>query len=168
MSSDRNERGSTILEVVAALAVLSALGIGAWHAAGVSLRLAARLKATIAADARMLQLDDGLRGLAGRVLLPYWAPDGIVRVAEGELSVPWLDGDSSKCMSLEFQEGVLVLGDGETCMRYRDFQRVDFSPAVDDEHHQYGVSVQGENADGRRFRITARFGSTPLGSIPSP
>jgi len=168
LSSNMNERGSTILEVVAALAVLSALGIGAWHAAGASLRLAARLRATIVADARMLQLDDGLRGLAGRVLLPYWAPDGIVRVAEGQLSVPWLDGDSAKCMSLVFQEGVFVLGDGETCMRYRDFTRVDLSPAVDDEHHQYGVSVEGEDAAGRRFRIIARFGSTPLGSIPSP
>jgi hypothetical protein len=71
-------------------------------------------------------------------------------------------------MKLVFQEGVLALGDGETLTRYRDFQRVDFSPAVDDEHHQYGVSVEGENAEGKRFRILARFGSTPLGSIPSP
>jgi hypothetical protein len=153
--------------VVVALFILSALGIGAWHAVGVSLRLAARLKDTMLANTRLLQLDDRLRGLAGRIYLPFWAPDGIVQVGNGALNVPYLDGDPGKKLSLTFQEGVLSLSDGKVTTQYEDFQSAVLSPATDEGHRQYGVSVGLEGKDGKPVLIVARFGATPLGSISS-
>ena len=79
-SSRKNEQGSTILEVLVALSILSTLGIGAWHAAGVSLRQAGRLRSSLISGARTLQLDDQLRSKATRIIPPYWAPDEFVEV----------------------------------------------------------------------------------------
>jgi len=165
--SRRNERGSTILEVVVALFILSTLGIGAWYAVGVSLRLADRLREKMLANVRLLQLDDRLRGLAGRVYLPYWAPDGIVQTGDGALSVPYLDGDPKKELNLTFREGTLSVSDGEMSTHYTGFPHVELSAATNDSSHQYGISVQLEGKDGRRVLITARFGATPLGSLSS-
>jgi hypothetical protein len=163
-----NEGGSTILEVVVAMFILSTLGFGAWHAVGVSLRLAAKFKEEMLTTVRLLQLDDRLRGLAGRVYLPYWAPDGIVQIGDGVLSVPYLDGDVTKELSLTFREGILFINDGQALTQYPGFPRADFSSATDDGHHQYGLTVALEGKDGKSVLITARFGATPLGSLTSP
>ena len=164
----RNESGSTIIEVVVALFILSSLGIGAWHAVGVSLRLAGRLRDGMLANIRLLQLDDRLRGLAGRVYLPYWAPDGIVRMGDDALSVPYLDGDPKKELNVTFREGILTVGDDRMSTRYAGFQHVELSAATDDSNHQCGVSVLLDSSrDGKPVRIVARFGATPLGSLSS-
>src|SRR5208283_5325110 len=94
--SRRNDNGSTILELLAAMLVISTLGIGAWHAAGVSLRMADRLRRSLAAGARLLQLDDQLRTYAGRITPPYWAPEELVEISDSSLSVPYLDGAAQK------------------------------------------------------------------------
>jgi hypothetical protein len=165
--SGKNDSGSTIIEVVVALFVLSTLGVGAWYAVGVSLRLAGRLRDGMLANVRLLRLDDRLRGLAGRVYLPYWAPDGIVRIGDGALSVPYLDGDSKKELNVTFREGILTVGDGGMATRYAGFQHVELSAATDDSNHQCGVTVLLDSRDGKAVRIVARFGATPLGSLSS-
>ena len=68
----RNEQGSTILEVLIALVILTMLGMATWHAAGVSLRLAGRLHERVRASSRLLQLDDALRPIFRHLLEPYW------------------------------------------------------------------------------------------------
>ena len=165
--SRRNERGSTILEVMVALFILSTLGIGAWYAGGVSLRLAGRVRNALATNTRLLQIDDVLLGLAARVYLPYWAPEGIVQVGDQALSVPYLDGDQHRALNMTFQHGILSIGDGEVSSHYAGFRRVELSPATDGALHQYGVSVTLEGNDGKHTVIVARFGATPLGSISS-
>jgi len=147
--------------------ILSALGIGAWNAVGVSLRMAARMRDVMLTNIRLLQLDDRLRGLAGRVYLPYWAPDGIIQVGSGALSVPYLDGDPKKELSLTFHEDILSISDGEGATHYAGFPQVVLSPAVDDGQHQYGISIALEGKDGKTILIMSRFGATPLGSIVS-
>jgi hypothetical protein len=82
------------------------------------LRLAAKFKEEMLTTVRLLQLDDRLRGLAGRVYLPYWAPDGIVQIGDGVLSVPYLDGDVTKELSLTFREGILFINDGQALTQY--------------------------------------------------
>ncbi|MGA2480875.1 MAG: hypothetical protein ABSG63_19185 [Spirochaetia bacterium] len=150
-----------------ALLVLSALGIGAWHAVGVSLRLAAKMREAMKANVQLLQLDDRLRGLAGRVILPYWAPEKVVRIEAGTMSVPYLDGDPAKKMSMTFKDEVLTVGDGEAFSRFTGFKTVNLSPASDDQDHQRGVSVELIGKDRKPVLITARFGATPLGSAPT-
>jgi len=164
--SRENEKGSTILEVLLTLFILSTLGIGAWHAAGVSLRMATRIRHSLMASARLLQLDDHLRSLAGRVLPPYWAPDQVVDISDNTLTAPYLDGIAERSLAMSFKNGVLEVGDGQHSIQYSEFQRVTFSAATAGQN-QYGVTVRLEWTDGNALMMTARFGGTPVGGMES-
>jgi len=152
--------------VLVALFILSTLGVGAWHALGVSLRMATHLRSSLTAGARLLQLDDQLRGIVGRVIPPFWAPSRIVEVQGDTLTVPYLDRNAEKSISMSFQDGVLTVSDGEHPMRYFEFTRVTFAAAADGQN-QYGITVQLE-ADGKLVLITARFGGAPAGKVSFP
>ncbi len=163
--SGGNENGWTILEILVALFVVSSLGICAWQAVGVSLRLSARLQDAMLAGSRLIQLDDRIRGFAARVLPPYWAPDNIVEIRDGTVRVPYLDGDPSKDFTMSFLKGVLVVGDGVSATQYLDFPMVTFSPAGDKGDRSYGIQMEVSGNDGKAVVIFARFGGVPIGSV---
>jgi prepilin-type N-terminal cleavage/methylation domain-containing protein len=162
----RHEDGFTFLEVLVALAILSLLGVGAWNAASVSLRLASGIHGRILEASRLLELDDRLRALSSRVLTPYWAAGHAMTLDSGECRVAWLDGDPGKSLALSFRGGVLSVGDGETAATYSDFRRADFLSALDGEGRPFGLSVEMETRDGRVFTVTGRFGGAPVRGAP--
>jgi type II secretory pathway pseudopilin PulG len=167
-SSGGSERGSTLLEVIVALLVLSLIGIGAWSAASVSLRTARRTHDGILTGSRLLQLDDRTRDLAGRVLTPFWMTDPEVTLDGTKMSVAYLDGDPGKSFSLEFSDGVLTLTDGDQPTRFGGFQGVEMAPALDADKHIIGVRLDLQTGPGRRTTIIARFGGTPMRTLPPP
>jgi hypothetical protein len=162
----RHEGGSTFLEVLVALAILSLLGVGAWNAASVSLRLASGIRTRILEASRLLELDDRLRSLTSRVRTPYWAAGHSMTLAVGECRVAWLDGDPLRSLALSFHGGVLSLGDGEAAATYADFRRADFLSALDADGDPFGLSVELETRDGRVVTVTGRFGGAPVRGGP--
>jgi hypothetical protein len=160
-SIKRSERGSTILEVLVALFILSALGIAAWQAGIATLRIAAHAHDSLMGGARLLQLDDHLRASARRVIPPFWAPEKLVEASDTSLSVPYLDGDAGKSLSLTYANGILNVDDGERLVRFSGFTRVSFAAAEDDQR-QYGITLQAEE-HGTPLIITAHFGGTAVG-----
>lgn len=160
--SRRPEGGWTFLEVLVALAVLSLLGVGAWDAAAVSLRLASGIRERTLEASRLLELDDRLRGLALRVRTPYWAGSHEVSLADGSCRVAWLDGDRDKGLLMAFRDGTLTVGDGENAASYPGFRRAVFLSALDAENRPFGVSVELETEGGRVLTVTGRFGGAPV------
>jgi prepilin-type N-terminal cleavage/methylation domain-containing protein len=167
-SSAGNERGSTLLEVIIALAILSLIGIGAWTAASVSLRTAARSHARILSGARLLQLDDSIRALAARVRPPYWLPDPAVTLDGGKMRVASLDGDPGKSLDLVFDNGVLALDAGGEPTRFSGLRNASFAPALDADGHIDGIRLELEAGPGTRAIIIARFGGTPIRGLSKP
>jgi type II secretory pathway pseudopilin PulG len=163
-----SERGSTLLEVIIAILILSLIGIGAWSAASVSLRTARRTHDGILTGSRLLALDDRTRDLAGRVLTPYWMADPEVTLDGSKMSVAYLDGDPGKSFGLEFTNGVLTLTDGDQFTRFAGFQSVEMTPALDADKHIIGVRLDLQSGPGRRTAIIARFGGTPIRTLPPP
>ena len=163
-SRTTREDGSTLLEVIVALVILSLLGVGAWNAAAASLRLMSRFHDKAISGARLLELDDRLGDLAGRVRTPFWMSAHVVTTEGGGFGVSYLDGDPTRSLTLGFQDGVLSVGDAVTTYRYTDFTSASFSPAEDDSKNVFGVTVTLAAKDGQDVAITARFGSTPMGS----
>lgn len=159
--SRRNEKGSTMIEALVALVILSVLGIGAWHAVSVSMRLAARLQRSLTAGAQLLHLDDTLRECAGRIIPPWWAPEQLAKVTATSLTVPYLDGDDMKALALSFEDGVFEISNGASVFRFTDFRGVIFSTAAKGSA-EYGIYLQFEKKDGRKIAITACFGGTSI------
>jgi hypothetical protein len=161
--SRNSEHGSTILEVMIALAILSALALGAWSAVGASLRLSGRQRERVRESADLLAADDALRGLALRVRPPFWGPPAPTQVGPDELVVPFLDGDPRKSLHVAFRDGTLLLGDGAATAAFTGFTSGAVAPAVDAAGTVYGLSIELTRADGRTVTIVARFGGMPVG-----
>jgi hypothetical protein len=167
-SSRRSESGSTLLEILAALLVISILGLGIWNGVAACLRLTTRFHDAALRSSELLRLDDRLRALAQRVRIPYWVPDHLIESADGELHIAYLDGDPSKSMALKFSQGTLIVEGGETSARYSDIASAAFSPAADPAGEVYGLTVSVEEKGGTPVTITARFGSAPLSGRYAP
>ncbi len=160
--SRASENGSTILEVMVALLVLSLLGMGAWNAAAVTLRHAALMHKRVRENAGLLQMDEMLRGMAVRIRAPFWAGEHALEIKDGEAAVPYMDADPAKRLILSFRQNVFSIGDGETTVPYPGYTGASFSEARDNNDRICGVTVELEAGDGERVSITARFGSMPL------
>jgi Tfp pilus assembly protein PilV len=160
--SRASEDGSTILEVMVALLVLSLLGMGAWNAAAVSLRQAGRIQKKVRENAGLLQMDEMLRGMAVRIRAPFWAGEHSLEITDGEAAVPFMDADPEKRLILSFRQNVFSISDGETTVPYPGYTSASFSEARDKDDRICGVTVELAAGDGEGISITARFGSMPL------
>ena len=166
--SRRNEHGSTILEMLVAIFILSGLSVGVWRVVGASLRLAGRVQESVLAGARLIQLDDTVRGLSARVLPPFWAPEDFVLTGHGVLRAAFLDGDPARSLVVSFGDGTLSVGDGTRESKFPGFRTVTFSVALDRENHAYGIVLEAEGNEGRSTVITSRFGGSSIRSGRAP
>ena len=91
----RWRRGSTLMEVMVALAILSALGFGVWLALSGSHGLLVGVAARSAEIRRILQLDTALRREMERVRPPFWIglPPDAGRGGDRSITLGYLDGD---------------------------------------------------------------------------
>ena len=160
--------GSTLLEVLAALLIMSILGLGMWSAVSACLRLTTKIHDSTMASTRILNIDDRLRDLAGRVRAPFWVPDFLIETTETEMHVAYLDGDPSKSLILKADGGALSIDDGSTVKRYPGFQRVTMAAAQDSAGKTCGITVSLEKKGGESFSVMARFGSTPVTAGAAP
>jgi hypothetical protein len=163
-----SEGGSTLLEVIVGLLVLSLIGLGAWSAASVSLRTVGRTGDAIRLRTRVLQVDDRLRGLSARVRTPYWMPEHLVALEGGRLSVGCLDGDLGKSLVVEFSGGILSISDGDGMSRFSGFTGAELAPARDESQRVIGIRLQLKTAAEQPVTIVTRFGGVPLWSGASP
>jgi hypothetical protein len=164
--SRKNERGTTILEILVALLILSSLGIGAWHAAGVTLKMAGRIRSSLTAGARLLQLDDQVRSAARRIRPPFWAPGKLVEVTDTTVTVPYLDGKREKSISITFRDGILTVDDGTHTVPYTGFAKAVFEAETDGQNEN-GIALRLEEG-GKPIVIDARFGGTPVAGMSPP
>ncbi len=163
----RNDGGSTLLEVMVALAIISILGVGAWTVVGTAIRISGRINERALENARVLQLDDSLRDFCGRVRPPFWTPGQAVEETEDGLKTAYLDGEAEKAFTLGFRDGALLLEDGAASMRFTDFTDAKASPASNDSG-VYGITLDLTAKSGSRYSITARFGGLPIANGDAP
>jgi type II secretory pathway pseudopilin PulG len=169
-NSSRNDRGGfSVLELMVALLLFSALGIAMWSALSGGQNLVSRSMRVAAGTSRLLHLEQYLRRAALRVRTPFW--DATTRAqAEGqELLVPWLDGQAS-FLRLSFQEGKLRvqappedLGPEDPGIVFGPFQSAEFALYEDSAGHPAGLQVSVVAEPGEApLVIRAAFGGNPL------
>ena len=163
--SSRNNEGFSVLELMVALLLFSALGIAVWSGLAGGQNLVRRSMRVAAGTSRLLHMELYLRREALRVRTPFWEPGpGAQAVGQG-LQVPWLDGQAGRFLIVDFQEGRLRVGGrpGDPGMVFGPFQSADCSVYEDASGHPAGlkVSVVAEPGDSPLV-IRAAFGGTPI------
>lgn len=158
-----NDAGFTLAEVLAALALLSALAlfVAAGFAAGD--RGLRRVSDGAHRNAELLELDAVVRSYAWRILTPYWLQRPQSSGSTGTLSISYLDGSEEAALRIVFREGILTVGDGIENVKFDGVQdaQMEIAPA-----REGGASA---------LRLTVRLGGSKpviilaaLGAKPFP
>ena len=168
LSSREGEEGSTLLEVLVAMVVLSALGVGVWAAVTVSMQSVTRSRAGGLAATQVLQIDDRLRACVDRVRAPWWMPTPSIEAGEGSWRVPFLDGDPAKALVVSWAAQVLTIDDGSTASRYGGFTSARLAPALGADGKPFGVELSLEGKPIGKVSVVARYGGMELRAGGSP
>jgi hypothetical protein len=116
--------------------------------------------------ARLIQLDTYFRKSVRRVLLPFWLKGNAILQEKDRLVIPWLDGDARQALTLERRGAFLIIGPQgeESPPSFGPFREVAFEPMAADGGRIEGIRVTlaGDDSEGRRIILSARFGGVPL------
>jgi len=106
-SSPRGSSGGyTLMEVLVAIAILSALGFGVWMSVSGSHRLLARVSALDRGSRQVLLLDAALRAELARIRPPFWlgAPPVAVSASSACLELTCLGGEPDALLRVVFED----------------------------------------------------------------
>jgi hypothetical protein len=118
MARNEGEEGSTALEALIAIALLSvALGTLVAGSRG-GIAALGRVRTAAEEAAAVLRADDALRSAAARVRIPYWARAAEPEAEDGRLSVPWCDGKADGWLVLSSGEDGLNIAGGGDALRF--------------------------------------------------
>ena len=106
-SSPRGSSGGyTLMEVLVAIAILSALGFGVWMSVSGSHRLLARVSSLDRGSRHVLLLDAALRAELARIRPPFWlgAPPVAVSASSACLELTCLGGEPDALLRVVFED----------------------------------------------------------------
>jgi type II secretory pathway pseudopilin PulG len=152
----RTEGGFSVLELMVALLLFSALGIAVWSGLAGGQNLVSRSIRTAAGTSRLLQMELHLRRTAALVRTPFWAPGP---GAEQSLQLSWGEG-RLQVRAREGQPGAV----------FGPFACVECSVYSAGPGGSAGlkVSVLVEAGDREPLLILAPFGGSPFGLRSRP
>lgn len=159
-----NEAGSTTIEALVALLILSIAG--AALVAGSSGGIAAAVRAQRAAKnaTTVLRLDDTVRRAALRVRLPYWdrsAASALAASGAGSLSVPWFDGVAAETLRLSVEGENLTVEGGGVTTTISGLRNIAAEFIAGADEAVKGIDLRCE-IGGRQVHVVAPFGAVPL------
>lgn len=167
----RSDGGSTVLEVLATVLLLSVLGLALASGVGAGVRLVRRTLRDSLAVARLAQVDRRLRQAALRVRTPLWESGPDTEAGPGWLRVAWVDGEPGEAILLEDRDGLLVVRvREEPPAAFGPFAGLAFDLFRDAEGGLAGLQVSLAPAEDPAdpLVILAPFGGSPLlrGAVP--
>jgi hypothetical protein len=161
MNRNRSEEGSTALEALIAIALIS-IALGAL-VAGTRSGIAVLARARDAADdaQTLVKMDDAIRSAAYRVRIPYWARSVEPAVVDGRLSIPWLDGREDRLLEFSIGEDAVVVAEGDAVLRFSNITAARIDLVKNKGGGASGVALRYAIRD-REVSVLAAFGSTAL------
>jgi len=162
------EAGFTLAEALAALALLSALGLVVASGFISGERGLRRVSDGARTNAEVLRMDAVVRSYAQRVLTPYWLPAPRASLSGGTLAVSYLDGSAESALWVVFRDGALTVGDGNENVRFTGVRdaKMEIAPARERGCPVLRLSVQLAGLE--PFTILAAFGARPFPLAESP
>ena len=170
--TSRGDGGFSVLELMVALLLFSALGIAVWSALAGGQNLVRRSIRLAAGTARLLQMEQYLRRTAARVQTPYWEPGPGAEASPDSLRLPWFDGQAEETLYLDWRDGSLRvrLREGESGVVFGPFASVLCETYTGGPGRASGlrVTVLADAGDAEPLIIVAPFGGSPLAPGTAP
>jgi hypothetical protein len=153
------------VEILVSLILLSVLGVVVWSGLAGAQVLAGRGSLRAATYARVLHLDSTVRQSVNRVRVPFWVKSVAIGKQEGELAIPYLDGEAGRRLLIKWQNRKLLIGpsDGEAKEVIGPFESVSFELLKTEGGNIWGISlvVVSGKEKAETWIIETRFGGIP-------
>jgi prepilin-type N-terminal cleavage/methylation domain-containing protein len=176
------EDGFTIIEVLAALTVISFCGLLMTGFVSSMIRLGDRARQELSIARDLLRLDGEIRALVSAVAIPYWERKALLEAGASGLSIPWYGGRADHALrfvrrddafAVEFPAGEaarfpgIIKASGTTeSLRVHQNTTVSLLITVvevlrDSQGIPYGLDISYQY-QGRPGHTAARFSTLPL------
>lgn len=167
----KSDKGFTYIEMMVALIILSLAGVLVWQGISAAGKLLDKISARSSETMRLMQTEETVRELVGRIKIPFWMSTMELEEEEGEIAIPFYEGRSDNLLVIKYEDSSLIIGtrgtDGEQIEgvnSFGPFSNAEIEVARGEEGELFGITVvlytEKRPSDG--VHITARFGSNPL------
>ena len=166
MNRARGEAGFTFVEILVAMMLMATLTVVVTSGFLSGQGLLQRTIRTATESSQLLRTRETLRRAAARIRIPWWSGPVVVQEQDGEVAIPWVDGNPAASLRLVRKGTMLVvsLGADGTVSALGPF--LDSTPALarDGAGRPWGlrVDVRSGSADRPAVEIVVPFGSVPL------
>lgn len=166
MSTFKNEKGFTFIEILVSMVLLSVLGITIWAGLINSQGLIRKIISEASTSAKILQLDNFVRQNTNKVKIPFW--EGKIKIdgEESGLAIPYMNAEYADKLIFKTSENMLLIGSKKAGQfnAFGPFDNIGFKLWEGDGGKPLGVelSVSSGKKDSDQVTIYARFGGNPL------
>jgi prepilin-type N-terminal cleavage/methylation domain-containing protein len=162
------DAGFTFMEILVAMMLMAALTVVVTSGFLSGEGLIHRTIRAATEASQLLRTRETLRRAAARVRIPWWSGPVDAQEQNGELAIPWVDGNPASALRLAHQGAMLVvsLGADGPVSALGPFVDSPIALARDDQGRPWGlrVDVRSGSADRAAVEIVVAFGSAPLGA----
>jgi prepilin-type N-terminal cleavage/methylation domain-containing protein len=168
--------GFTLLETLAALAVLSVAGLSVIAGANIVINALDTAKTRAVFTARLLYADERLRRAVGEIAIPYWEQAGyttakLAMSAHGNtLELPWYQGKRDAVLRLYQRDTTLVLDivthEGcESIILHEGIESVELGLMLNADEQPCGMTMK-LRMNSVEYHCLAAFATQPQGGRP--
>lgn len=115
-----HEEGSTALEALIAIAVISIAAVALVAGARNGLSVITKAESSARDSAKVLRIDDALRSAASRVRVPYWARGTELESDGQQVTIPWYEGLRGSALTISLGNETLTIAEGATSRVFPD------------------------------------------------
>ncbi|MBN2443103.1 MAG: prepilin-type N-terminal cleavage/methylation domain-containing protein [Spirochaetales bacterium] len=162
------EDGSTFIELLVAITIMSILGVTMWMGFATTVHLIRTVPESTRLIQEFIALDSVLREYMSRVRLPFWQPELDFYTDSSSAQFPFYEGVENKFLLIEFYENEISIKtfeeesdeDPVTLFKTGPFSSVTFNEVTEKGLGLIGIelTLKPEHEKIDEFTIFARFG----------
>ena len=157
----KSDNGFTFVEVLAAVIILTVLGVVIWQGFLSALTGIDGIGVEITECTKILQIDDTVREAASRIIVPFWLNTAPVEKEINLMRIPYIDSCSDKELIISFEKEVLTIETDGNTISFSAIDNVEMDFLTDDNNSIYGILLN-INYSNEKFTIEAPFGGLPV------
>jgi prepilin-type N-terminal cleavage/methylation domain-containing protein len=167
----KSKSGFTYIEMMVALIILSLVGVLVWQGISASGKLLDKISVSSSTTMRLMQTEESVRELVGKIRIPFWINAMELEEGEGEIAVPFYEGRGENLLIIKYEDGSLIIGNRGTdeeqmhgVKSFGPFSNAEIGVARSEEGELFGITVvlYPVKSPLKPLYITARFGSNPI------
>ncbi len=151
--------GFTLVEALAALTIISIIGVSLLPLFSRTLKFTERLKRENRWNREKIDFERALRKSVSFIVFPFWTTPVIHKEDTGSTEIPFWKGKEKVRLSIGFAGGSLSLTSPENSRTFTGYEEVRISPLLNRRGSTVGITVTVKKRGRKAVTVLCTFGS---------